>query len=331
VPYLDIFQVTAQRFTKEGVIKTKKFEVNPNRLTKQVIYFTVTAQVVNFVLEVVVPYVKRKATKTVQEVQEEYTSKKGASAHIKDAPEEAAFLDRVRAESELEEYDVTTDYREMVVQFGYLSLFSVVWPLTACSFLVNNWIEARSDAMKIAIGSQRPIPWRADSIGPWLNSLGFLSWLGSLTSAAIVFLFREDPAGPDGSPWDISAWALLLSILFAEHIYLVIQLVVRHAIDRLESPGLQKEKAERFAMRKRLLAETLGEEEAEKAMGPAVTGGAKITREALEEEARQASRKGSRSAEDAFWLRQRGPEETIQVGRGMIKEVSCGHRGNARR
>ncbi len=181
---------------------------------------------------------------------------------------------------------------------GYLSLFSVIWPLTACSFLVNNWIEARSDAMKIAISCQRPIPWRADSIGPWLSSLGFLSWLGSLTSAVIVFLFRRDPYGSGGSPWDIQAWALLLSILFAEHLYLLVQLVVRNVIEKMDSPGLQKERAARFRMRKDLLTETLGEAEAEKVLGPAVTGGEKITREALEDEAREASLSGQGSPED---------------------------------
>jgi hypothetical protein len=185
-------------------------------------------------------------------------------------------------------------------QTGYLSLFSVVWPLTACSFLVNNWVEARSDAMKIAAHCQRPIPWRADSIGPWLGALGFLSWLGSLTSAALVFLFRNSSGsqtgGPDGSPWDIRAWALLLAILFAEHVYLVVQLVVRGLIRQLDSPGLQKERAERFAMRKKLL-ERMAERgvSAEAAAGPGVGGGAeeeKITREALEEEARRLSVSG---------------------------------------
>lgn len=255
VPYLDVFQLTAQRFTAEGkALPTVSWKINPDRLTKQVIYFTVTAQIVNFATEVVVPFAKRKIFKTVAKVQAE---KAAASAHPPpaDRPEEAEFLKRARDEAELDEYDVTVDYREMVVQFGYLSLFSVVWPLTACSFLANNWVEARSDAVKIAANCQRPIPWRADSIGPWLDSLGFLAWLGSITSAALVFLFRtaRDGGGPTGSPWDISGWSLLLSILFAEHVYLAVQFVVRGVVRRLDSPGLQKERAERFAMRKKLL------------------------------------------------------------------------------
>ncbi|MDA4132976.1 MAG: anoctamin, partial [Thaumarchaeota archaeon] len=42
----------------------------------------------------------------------------GKQPHPKDAPEEAAFLARVRNEAALDVYDVTVDYREMVIQYG---------------------------------------------------------------------------------------------------------------------------------------------------------------------------------------------------------------------
>src|SRR6195952_3623886 len=105
---------------------------------------------------------------------------------------------------------------------GYLSLFSVVWPLTAVSFFINNWIELRGDALKIALETQRPVPWRADSIGPWLDALGFLSWLGSLSTAALIYLFSGDGFGPDGTPNKITGWGLLLTMFFSEHIYLAL-------------------------------------------------------------------------------------------------------------
>src|SRR6187402_676723 len=127
---------------------------------------------------------------------------------------------------------------------GNLSLFSVVWPLTAVSFLINNWIELRGDALKIALETQRPVPWRGDSIGPWLDALGFLAWLGSLTSAALVYLFNGSTHGPAGSPWDIKAWGLLLTMFFSEHIYFAVQLGIIKALSKLDSPGLQKESSE---------------------------------------------------------------------------------------
>lgn len=114
VPYLDVFHVTAQHFTTDGKVETQAFEINPDRLKKQIIYFTVTAQVVNLLLEAVLPVIKRKVFKAVKEVQ---TAKNGTPQH-EDPEEEAAFLQRVRNEAELDKYDVTVDYREMVVQFG---------------------------------------------------------------------------------------------------------------------------------------------------------------------------------------------------------------------
>ncbi|KAI0141180.1 DUF590-domain-containing protein [Hypoxylon sp. NC0597] len=318
VPYLDIFRMTAEKLSSEKSVTTQDFRINPNRLKTQMIYFTVTAQIVNFALEVVVPYVKRKAFKEVEKVQS-----KGKASADNDVQEEHAFLERVRNEAELDIYDVTGDYREMVVQFGYLSLFSVIWPLTPVCFLINNWFELRSDALKIAVSSQRPIPWRADSIGPWLNALGFLSWFGSLVSSAIVYLFSGDAEGPGGDPSNIAGWGLLLSMLLSEHVYLAAQFAVRYALSQIDSPGLQKERAERFAMRKQLLEESLGPDVTEKPLPPTPQAGEKITRESLEEEARKISAHGGGTPEQLFWLRQQGMDETIQIGRRLISQTKA--------
>lgn len=119
VPYLDFFRITAEKFSSDQAIVTESFQINPDRLKKQTIYFTVTAQIVNLGLEVVVPYVKRKAFKEVEKVQSKISQKDAnAKISIADVPEEHAFLERVREEASLDVYDVTTDYREMVVQFG---------------------------------------------------------------------------------------------------------------------------------------------------------------------------------------------------------------------
>jgi anoctamin-10 len=124
VPYLDVFQLAVKPFAEnEKQMTTPKvgFQINPERLKKQVIYFTVTAQIVNFMLEVIVPYVQRKAFQTVKQVKANSAAKRGGTSEdhtSDDIPEEAAFLTRIRNEAELAVYDVTGDLREMVVQFG---------------------------------------------------------------------------------------------------------------------------------------------------------------------------------------------------------------------
>lgn len=116
VPYLDIFRVTAEKLSKENAVTTRGFEINRDRLKKQIIYFTVTAQVVNFALETIVPFVKRKVTKEVGKVHSKLASKD--EKKLGDAEGEHDFLERVRHEASLEAYDVTGDFREMGVQFG---------------------------------------------------------------------------------------------------------------------------------------------------------------------------------------------------------------------
>lgn len=57
---------------------------------------------------------------------------------------------------------------------------------------LNNLLELRSDAFKMTVHNRRPIPSRTDTIGPWLDALTFLSWLGALTNSALVYLFSPE-------------------------------------------------------------------------------------------------------------------------------------------
>jgi anoctamin-10 len=59
----------------------------------------------------------------------------------------------------------------MVTQFGYVALYSTIWPLAPAMALSNNWLELRSDAFKMTTHTRRPIPARVDTIGPWLENL----------------------------------------------------------------------------------------------------------------------------------------------------------------
>lgn len=330
VPYLDVFHLTVRPFAEHEkqlqVPTPSTFSINPARLRKQVIYFTVTAQIVNFAVETLLPIIKRRGLNKYQELKTERAAKNGGvspAASLNDSPEEADFLARVRNEAQLGVYEVGSDLREMIIQYGYLVLFSVVWPLAPVSFLINNWIELRADATKICLEMQRPTPHRADSIGPWLDSLGFLTWLGSITTAALVYLFSNDGLGPDGTPATIKGWALLLTIFFSEHIYLLIRSVVRVAISKIDSPALQKERAERFTVRKRYLQESYGEDFTDTSAGHTE----QITRESLEDDARQSTLSAT-ALQDRFWRRQRSWEESAEVGAGLIeKAVAAANEG----
>lgn len=59
------------------------------------------------------------------------------------------------------------EYIELLVQFGYLSLFSCVYPLTAVLLLINNLTEIRSDAYKICQLFRKPFSTPVANMGVW--------------------------------------------------------------------------------------------------------------------------------------------------------------------
>jgi anoctamin-10 len=347
VPYLDVFGLTVKPFAEnDDQLKAPSpaaFNINPNRLKNQMIYFAVTAQIVNFATETILPLVTQKGQEKFKEIQNSRAERSGGASPLpgdNDPPEERDFLRRVRCEAALPEYDVTSDLREMCIQFGYLALFSVVWPLTPVSYFINNWIELRGDTFKLTSESRRPNPERADSIGPWLNSLEFLAWLGSITTAALCYLFSGDESGlgPDGRPHTIKGWALLLCIFCSEHIFLVARLAVRTAFGKLDSANMRKERSERLLVRRRYL-EDAGLADAVKPLtsptsalsptkalamekGADLLGDETITRKSLEEDARLESlAEGGDPDVTRFWGRQRGWREAEKVGVDLLLDL----------
>lgn len=189
-----------------------------------------------------------------------------------------------------------------------MALFSPIWPLTAVSFIVNNWIELRSDAAKICIEMQRPTPLRADSIGPWLDNLSFLSWLGSITSAALIYLFGGESSTPTGTPKSLTLWGVLTAILLSEHLYFAARMVVRLALSKIESEGLMKERRERFLVRKRYLEESLGLEAMEE----------KRRRASLIPEEMDLDEVVADDVERRFWVHQGNAKGAVAMGKEII-------------
>lgn len=211
------------------------------------------------------------------------------------------------------------------MQFGYLTTFSVVWPLTPLCFLVNNWIELRSDAVKICFEMRRPVPLRSDTIGPWLENLGFLTWLGSVTSAALVFLFSGDEPGVETSLQRINSWGFLLCIILSEQLYFSIRFLVRYGVSQLESRGLRQERRAQFLARKRYLEETLGGEAPEEFSGTTESTTPQIVTDGMDCKSLDETPRASGALLDASVIngvlgRRRDRQKSVSVGVGIIRQ-----------
>jgi anoctamin-10 len=232
------------------------FVADPDRLRNEVITLTLTGQVAGAFEELALPWLKTSARQWWRDRQATKAQHGSASYSqpVADDPSEARFLRRTRRQALRPEYNVQEDIAEMVIQFGYLALFSNVWPLVPIGFLINNWIELRSDFIKICVEYQRPAPARSDGIGPWVASLECLTWLGSLSSAAIVHVFGSQRLL--GDRLGLGVWTgLPLTILFSEHMFMGFRAAVRFALSRIGSEQTRKERVERYARRKKYIDE----------------------------------------------------------------------------
>ncbi|KAG9069435.1 hypothetical protein KI688_010337 [Linnemannia hyalina] len=214
--------------------------IDPHMLQTRLKAFMITTQAISFATETIVPWLTRRAKVGAVKIQKEVAEKLHRDTHedgsltvLEDSEDAKKFLKRVQKQADLPEYDINEDYAEMVLQFGYVSLFSVIWPLTGLCALVNNWVELRSDAAKISYNARRPIPSRTDTIGPWLDNLQHIAWFSSLTNASILYLFHGTIDSADNHGPRLGLGMLLFTLLVSEHAYLALRMVVGLVLDSI--------------------------------------------------------------------------------------------------
>lgn len=110
------------------------------------------------------------------------------------------LLERTLQKEEYGSLDVDgtfDDYTEIVVQFGFVMLFTVAFPLAPLGGLVLNALEMKTDGLKLFKMVRRPFPEDTEDIGTWLLILHVLTVVSVLTNAGLlVTTFRCTEALP---------------------------------------------------------------------------------------------------------------------------------------
>lgn len=124
-------------------VERARERLNPGRLQEQMLTFMVSNQVVNLVGEVLVPFLIRKfkayrnarkekadaVDEKKKKVAFEDEVKPGGSESEKESKDDREFLEKIRSEVAMPPPDLFTEYNEMITQFGYVALWSTIWPL----------------------------------------------------------------------------------------------------------------------------------------------------------------------------------------------------------
>ncbi|XP_015674147.2 anoctamin-7 [Protobothrops mucrosquamatus] len=78
------------------------------------------------------------------------------------------------------------EYLEMVLQFGFITIFVAACPLAPLFALLNNWAEIRLDAQKFVCEYRRPVAERAQGIGIWFHILEVITHFAVISNAFLI-------------------------------------------------------------------------------------------------------------------------------------------------
>ncbi|XP_071356147.1 anoctamin-1 [Trachinotus anak] len=140
----------------------------------------------NNVFEILIPKLK----KMYRTIQEEKGKKR--AAEDEENEEEKRPKQQFDKDFTLEPFEgVSPEYMEMIIQYGFVSLFVASFPLAPAFALLNNVIEIRLDAAKFVTEIRRPDAVRCKDIGIWYNILCGISKFSVITNAFVISFTSE--------------------------------------------------------------------------------------------------------------------------------------------
>ncbi|XP_026739846.1 anoctamin-4 [Trichoplusia ni] len=83
------------------------------------------------------------------------------------------------------------EYLEMILQYGFVTLFVAAFPLAPLFALLNNIAEIRLDAYKMVTQARRPLAERVEDIGAWYGILKGITY-AAVVSNAFVIAYTSD-------------------------------------------------------------------------------------------------------------------------------------------
>ncbi|XP_037032608.1 anoctamin-4 isoform X2 [Bradysia coprophila] len=78
------------------------------------------------------------------------------------------------------------EYLEMVLQYGFVTLFVAAFPLAPLFALLNNIAEIRLDAFKMVTQARRPLAERVEDIGAWFGILRIITYIAVVSNAFVI-------------------------------------------------------------------------------------------------------------------------------------------------
>ncbi|XP_026227587.1 anoctamin-10 isoform X1 [Anabas testudineus] len=178
----------------------------------------ITSQILNQFMEAFLPYwlQRRRNKKMIHKV------RKIRTLEGKELP----LTEQVRLEAHMSTYLGTfDDYLELFLLFGYVSLFSCVYPLAAVLVVLNNITEVYSDAFKMCHVFKRPFSDPAADIGVWQLAFETMSVIAVVTNCALIGMSPQVKTYFLDSETQLILWTVAV-----EHVLLAFKFILTFVI-----------------------------------------------------------------------------------------------------
>lgn len=151
--------------------------------------------------------------------------------------------DGIWLEIMLPQHDSFPEYISAVVQFTFVTCFSVVFPLTPLICLFNYLLSMRLDAYKLCKGRRRPLSEQTGGIGIWEHLLHIVAVISVLTNCWLMGFTTSQFRGIGDAIGEIGLFAIVVGW---EHIMLLIKYVMDTTVSPLPTSVRDDMKREQY-------------------------------------------------------------------------------------
>ena len=144
-------------------------------------------------------------------------------------------------------HDSFPEYIQAVVQFTFVSCFSVVLPITPLIVLFNYLISMRLDAYKLCKGRRRPLAEKTGGIGVWEHVLHIVAVISVLTNCWLMGFTNSQFTWIGEQVGEVGLFALIVGW---EHIMLLIKYIMTTSMSPLPKSVRDAMKREQYELDK---------------------------------------------------------------------------------
>ncbi|XP_073425137.1 anoctamin-10 isoform X2 [Dendrobates tinctorius] len=176
----------------------------------------ITSQILNQFVEALLPYwMQKRSNKQIRK-----------KVKMLKVDTDFSLLEQIHLEKQMDTYLGTfDDYLELFLLFGYVSLFSCVYPLAAILAVLNNVTELYSDALKMCRVFKRPFAQPSSSIGVWMLAFETMGIIAVVTNCSLLGMSSQVHSVFQDSRLD-----LFLTVIAIEHALLALKFILAFVI-----------------------------------------------------------------------------------------------------